>query len=105
MSQSAEERAEARAAYGWESVVKDIALTTTLTVGEASIFSEPYMKSSGVHPYDLVEWVFEFYRSKTRHEALASVLRHALAAGWLAGNRSPRPDGPSGATEPTEQSA
>lgn len=81
------ERAKARAAYGWESVEKDIALSTRLTVIEAGQFGRAYMEHTGIHPFDLVEWVCAFCRREGNPDALPTVIRSAFMGGILKASR------------------
>lgn len=80
MSTSDKERAAARAKYGWESVEKDLALSTSLTVTEASLFGRVRMEHVGVHPYDLVEWVHRYYRNPGT-DGLRALITSAYEAG------------------------
>ena len=81
MSISDKERKAARAKYGWDSVEKDLALTTKLTVVEASTFGRPFMEHIGIQPYDLVEWVHRYYRSDGSPDALRRLIQSAYEAG------------------------
>lgn len=81
MGMSEQERQAARAAYGWETVEKDIALSTPLTVQQAGRFGRAYFQHTGIHPYDLVEMVYRWYRGGSTEERLAVTIAAAFAAG------------------------
>lgn len=92
-----EERAEARAAYGWADVPRDIALFTPYTAIEAGAFGAEarvpvgkesplearHMNEIGIHPYDLVGWVVAFLRNQPKAEPvfIARLIVTAFEAG------------------------
>lgn len=72
----------ARSEYKWESVQRDLALTTRLTMTETDVFGRAYMGHTGIHPYDLVEWTYHFFKGP-QGEAyrVAELIRTAFEAG------------------------
>lgn len=53
---TATKEAEARAAYTWEDVERDLALLTSLTVLEASGVTY-YLRETDLNPYDTFPWL------------------------------------------------